>query len=505
MQAVSPEPALDDPPWSPDLFEKQYDLINDRHRRLLVSGPFKTGKSWAICHKIVRHLWEVNGAYVGIFVTSYKVGTDGSWADLTKFVIPEWIAAGIEGEAGPMSYTTFVRGEEEGGPKLDSKSRAPFFKIRNMFGGESECRLYSIDNENEIEAKVKQLRFSAVWVVELSTFKSKKIMDLTVARLRAVGVPFEDHFWIADTNPAEEGKEHWAYKVFYKDRIDPAYPDKEFQQQTGLMEFFLNDNTRLDPRERRELENIYRDSPEEFARFVEGTWPEGSSRRRELFGDIITPAHFVDGPIDVGRSSHLLITGWDMGGINSAFVIVEKRIVDGITYWMALDEVVLINTEISTANFTLRCLERMIVINEFYKDQWKPLFPGFDWVHWSDNSSTNVYRPQLDSVDAAEVYRASNGQIELQGVMKPNNSVEEGVKMIRTLIREGRLFIGGNCPHLKRAMLEIKRGSRWTINPDDPLKHVLDAFRYAIWGEWMEDFAQSKKDNSTSHLIHIPL
>ena len=466
----------------------------------------KTGKSIGICHKVIRHMWDVNGAFVGIFVTSYKVATDGgSWTDLTKFVVPEWIASGIEGDAGPLIYTTYVRGEEEGSPKLDSKSRTPFFRIRNRYGGESECRLFSINNENEIEALVKGLRLSGVWVVELSTFKSRKIMDLTVGRLRALGVAYEDHFWIADTNPAEEGQEHWAYKVFYRDRVDPNYPDKEFQQQTGLIEIMLEDNTKLDPRERRELESIYRDSPDEFMRFCQGIWPEGHSRRRELFGDILSPQHFVTGAIDVDRKTETLISGWDMGGVNSAFVIIERRIVAGVVYWCALDEVVLTNTEISTADFTLKCLDKMIAINEHYRTAWN-LFPGFSWVHWSDNSSTNVYRPQIGSVDAAEVYKVSDGQIELRGVDKPMNSVEEGIKMLRTIIREGRLFVGGNCPQLIRALKEIKRGARLIINPDDPLKHVLDAFRYAVWGEWMEDFAKNSVSKETkSTMIHVPL
>jgi hypothetical protein len=53
----SPEPHLPTTPhhleaeWTPDLFARQYDIINDRHRICLVSGPMKTGKSIGICHK----------------------------------------------------------------------------------------------------------------------------------------------------------------------------------------------------------------------------------------------------------------------------------------------------------------------------------------------------------------------------------------------------------------------------------------------------------------------
>lgn len=493
-------------PWSPDLFVKQFEVLNDRHRRLLVSGPRKTGKSIAICHKICSHLWNTNGAKVALFTTSYKVATDGgSWTDLIEMAIPMWIGLVDEETGAEFKYTTHIRGDEEGGPKLDAKSRTPFFRIQNRYGGESECRLFSIDNENEIAAKTKQLRFSAVWVIELSTFKTRKILEYTLLLLRAHGVPRDEMFWISDTNPAEEGKEHWAYKVFYRDRIDPDYTDKEFQRMTGLIEIFLDDNTKLDPVEKRELENIYRDMPDEYNRFVLGLWPDSAARGRELFADILTPQHFADGVIDVHRTSETLATGWDMGGINSAFVIVERRLVDGIEYWCVLDEVVHTNHEISTADFTLQCLEKMISINSFYRERW-PMFPGFQWRHWSDNSSTAFFRPQLGSVDAALVFKVSDGQIELQGVDKPAGSVEEDVKMFRMLIRESRFFVGSNCPHMRKCLKEIKKGVRWIVTPDDPLKHVFDACRYAIRSEWLNEFAVNPRMlNASPSFTQVPL
>lgn len=506
----SPEPHLPTTPhhleaeWTPDLFARQYDIINDRHRICLVSGPMKTGKSIGICHKIARHLWEVNGAYVGIFVTSYKVATDGgSWTDLIN-VMRQWIDSGmLSVDNQPIEFTSFIRGDDEGGPKLDAKSRTPFFKIRNMHGGESECRLFSIDNENELEAKVKGLRLSAVWCVELSTFKSKKVMTLTISRLRALGVSYEDHFWIADTNPAEEGKAHWAYKVFYTDRTDPDYPDKDFQANLGLLEIFLQDNTKLDPRERQELENLYRDTPDEYDRFVLGLWPEGAAIRREVFADILTTFHLLDKPIDIDRHTETLITGWDMGAVNHAFLILERRIINDLTFWMALAEVVIIKKETSIADFTIQCLDQMIAINEFYKKQW-PGFPGFTWVHWSDNSATAYHRPQVGDVDAMIVKEASQNQIELQGVDKPQGSVAEDIRMVRTLLRERRLFIGSNCPNLRQTMERIKRGNRHDIDPGDPLKHIFDALRYPIRAETLEDL-NSRPNQAGQRVIHLPI
>lgn len=487
MEPQTPTAEAPDKPWAPDLFPKQFEVVNDRHRRLLVCGPRKTGKSIAICHKIFYHLWNTNGAVVGLFTTSYKVATDGgSWTDLIKYAYPQWEGLEDEDTGAVLGYTTFVRGEEDGGPKLDAKSRTPFFRIRNRHGGESECRLFSVDNENEIEAKTKQLRFSAVWCIELSTFKTEKIMAMTVLCLRAHNVPTEDMFWIADTNPAEEGREHWAYKRFYVDRVDPNYPDKQFQKMTGLIEIFLDDNTKLNAVERAELENLYRDSHEEFQRFVLGQWPDGPVKRREVFGDILTPAHFPDGPLDVPRTVETLITGWDMGAVNSAFVIVCRHVQNGVSFWLVLAELVLVDFEITTSDFTIQCLDLMIGLNEFYKRH-RELFPGFLWKHKSDNSSTAFWKPQIGDVDAAIVYEASNGQIELEGVEKAHGSVEEDTKMIRMLLREHRLFVGANCPQTRKMLKEIRRGSRGQVDSTDKLKHVFDALRYAIRSEIIDD------------------
>lgn len=475
-------------PWTPDLTPKQFDIINDRHKQTLVCGPMMTGKSLGICHKVVRHLWDTENAYFGIFVTSYKVATDGgSWTDLIH-VVRQWIEAGIEGDDGPMEFTSFLRGDDEGGPKLDAKSRTPFFRIKNRYGGDSECRLFSVDNENEIEAKVKGLRLSGVWVVELSTFKTRAIMDLTIGRLRALGVAYEDMFWIADTNPAKEGKEHWAYKIFYQDRVDPDYADKAFQSEIGLIEIFLDDNPKLDPRDRRRLENTYRDSPEEFDRFVLGKWPESSSAGLSVFADLLTPLHFPEGKIDVDRLSEVLATGWDMGLVNSAAVIIEPRLVDGVQCIMALDELVYTATEITTQQFAQEMMDKMIALNNFYKAHWGAMFPGFSWRHWSDNSATTVWRPQVGDFDAGVVYKATDGQIELVGVDKPDGSVAEDTKMTRMLLREGRLFVGANCPWLIRCLKELKKGPNQVIRRDDPLKHIFDAFRYAVRSEWLDNY-----------------
>lgn len=507
LRQTVPTPNVETPDvWRPSLNPKQFDILYNRKPITLVSGPRLTGKSMGICHAVCEHLWNVNGARFAIFVTSYKVATDGgSWTDLIEYAIPEWMGVQAGDQPGDdpdaiFEYTTFIRGafDDEGNPagspKLDAKSRTPFFRIRNRFGGQSECRLFSIDNENEIEAKTKQLRLSGAWIVEASTFKTRKIFEQTILLLRAHGVPDEKMFWIADTNPPEEGEDHWLHKLFYRDRIDPDYPDKVFQSTLGLIELFLDDNLRLSLAKRRLLENSYRDSPDEYDRFVLGKWPKSGGRRLELFSDLLTPIHFPQGKLDVHRQTETLSSGWDLGSVNSSFVILDVPIIDGIPYVSVLDEVVHINEEISTKDFTLECLDKMIAINEHYKKLWYPTFPGFKWRHWSDNSSTDYYRANIGDVEAAIIYKETNGQVELIGVPKTDKTVEDSVKLIRMLIREKRIFVGENCPHTKEMLHKIRRGTNKILDQKDKFKHCLDSFRYCLSSEFFEHLTSPERE-----------
>lgn len=482
----------------PDINPKQFDIIFNRKPITLVSGERMTGKSMGICHAVCHHLWNTNGARLAIFVTSYKVATDGgSWTDLIEYAIPEWIGLEAGDQPGDdpnavFDYTTFIRGAQDefgepaGSPKLDAKSRTPFFRIRNRYGGQSECRLFSIDNENEIEAKTKQLRLSAVWVVEASTFKTRKIFEQTILLLRAHGVPDEKMFWIADTNPPEEGEDHWLHKLFFRDRTDPDYPDKNFQARIGLIEIHLDDNPKLTAEKRSTLENSYRDSPEEYDRFVLGKWPKSGGRRLELFSDLLTPIHFPPGKIDVPRTVETLVSGWDLGNVNSAACIMAIHIENGIPYILVLDELVYVGEEVSTADFTIQMLEKMIAINEHYKKVWHPTFPGFLWNHWSDTSSTDRWNASIGDVDASIVKKVSEGQIELVGVEKSDHTLEDDGKLTRMLLREKRLFVGDNCPQLRKCLEKVRRGNSKYIDPKDPLKHIWDSWRYGCRASILE-------------------
>lgn len=475
----------------PKLSPKQLEVWNDYHRCLLVCGPRKSSKSIAIEHKVMKHLWENPGARFALFSKSVKSAKDGGvWNDFIDIILPEWLNSGMVGETGlPIAFTSQT-GSGEPGPRIDGTTRTSSFKIRNYYGGESELMLFSLDTDEQVEAKIKQLRFSGMWFIELSNFKIRKVLEISVLSLRMVHLKYEAHQWFADCNPAEEGEDSWIYKTWYQERIQKDHPKPDFQKGLGLIEIFLADNPFLDPREVSELEGLYSSDPGEYDRNVLGKWTKGHGNIGKHFSDLIIPEiHFVEDSIDLASSTIELFTGWDLGSVNHAACILERRFIKEVAHWMVLEELVVIGDHVSTSEFAYEFYEKMLAIEAFYGKT-------FIWKHWSDDTAINVYRPGIDGYDAAEVLKATNGKVDLEGVDKPDGSVKESIRMIRRMIRENRLFVGKNCPRTIDMLLELKQGGTKPVD-DTEYKHPFDALRYPIYMESREELQMFSRPSSS--------
>ena len=200
--------------WLPDLFGAQWQQFNARSCYALASGPSLSGKTIGWLHAIIRHLYDTPGARFAMFSKTLKTAKiAGTWEDINKLVMPEWIASGIG-----VEYTTKTNSGNPG-PKIDGSTRTPFFSIRNRHGGESSCYLFSLDYVEDIEDMIKEMRFSGVYFSELDKFTSRKVLSITLGRLRMPHLKFDEHLWIADTNPSEEREKSWIYEVWYQERV----------------------------------------------------------------------------------------------------------------------------------------------------------------------------------------------------------------------------------------------------------------------------------------------
>lgn len=533
-------------PWRPKMFAKQFEVFNcsiappdgseelSLPPTLLCSGGRMTGKTIAIVNRILRHLWETPSARAAVFSKTIKVAKDGGiWEDILDGM-REWCAAGLKGKNGqPFEYTS-VDAKKNPGPRLDSQTRTISFKIRNWHGGESELKLFSLEHDHEVEAKVKSTRFSLMWFSELSLFGDRRVFDVSTLQLRMKHLKPWQHLWIADTNPHEDGEDHWIYKIWWKDRIKSSPqireelskmplervrmlidPTKLEQQELALgrklnseetfelayhlkmawrdslklIEIFLNDNTMMDPGYRVKLISQYEDDPGEYARNVEGQWVKGHGNVGKHFADVFfEKLHIIgaDDPtvgdaIDLPGDTDQLITSWDTGGINHSAHLLERRIISERAFWMVHDEHVIIGEQVSTSEFALEMLRKMDGMEAFYRRM-------FHWTHWSDNSA-DVWRPSGDgTTDAMEIEAATRGRVQLQMVIKPKYSVRARVKMLRFLLKQNRIFIAKRCVRTIEMLYHCSKGKAENeFVLENQYKHPFDSLTYAIYMEAMRD------------------
>lgn len=482
--------------WTPDLSPKQAIVFNmpvtakNEHPHspvaLLVSGARWTGKTIGTINLVLRHLWETPGARFGLLSKTIHSATDaGVFRDMVEVEAPKWINSGIGFEFKSINSDGIP------GPKQDSKTRTIHFHVANRFGGISELQLLSLNHDHEVYAKFKNTRWSGIWVSELALFKDPKVFTTIMMQLRMMHLKPWQHLFVGDTNPAEEGEEHWAYKLWFQHKYEDEEDEKdigaqEFKKSLRLIEFFLEDNPWLSDGELRRIRNLYKNDPGEKAREVDGLWVKGHGNRGKHFADLYAPhLHVVGGTDDEGDQIDLLPTtttlfsGWDIGaGVNHAALALERRMynVGGMDWsvWCVLDELVYIAEQIQVRDFAIQFLALVKAIEARAKKR-------FSWTHWSDDTALNVFRNSGAGLDALEVQLATKGEIILQGVTKPEGSVRNRVKILRRLLKENRIFISSRCKAVQEMLKECSQGTTqkeyvaWNKH-----KHVFDALTYPI-------------------------
>jgi hypothetical protein len=496
--------------WVPPLFGKQADVFNSSARACLLSGPSLSGKSWASMNKIVRHLWDTPNASVAFFSKIIKTAYEsGSWDLLHKSVMPDWINGGIG-----IQYTTKTA-NGNWGPKVSGTSRTPTFSIRNRYGGESTCRLFSLEHDQDIEDKVKDHFFSMIYFSELDKFKDRKILSLTLNRLRMPHLKFEQQMWLADTNPAEDGEKFWAYEVFYKERVwtyaeylencrtaermpMPEVAFLRFQKGLQLIELFPEDNPHLDPQQLDELKAQYAYDPELYARYVEGKWVFGFGNDSRHLRAHFKPHHIIgtcesakEEDWEVALPSPVCVdvgTGWDIGdAVNHAMVIVEPVYQGGKIHYVVLDEHVSIGEAVSTRTFTEGALSKINALEGIVAARRGEAFKFPLTNCYSDNSILR-FSAHADDYPYMVVSAASGGRITLDAMEQSEKAMRVRVQLVKQLLSENRLHVSANCKFLIRMFRELRKGNtKSDFIYNDENKHVFDALTFYLIKECSEE------------------
>lgn len=511
--------------WIPDLSEKQTILFNmgikadsEKHHpnspaAILASGARWSGKTTGVINRVLRHLWDTPGARACIVSKTIKQAFDaGVFRDMTNIEIPRWIESGIGFE-----FTTHdAKGAP--GPTQESKTRTIYFKVRNRHGGESELQLKSLNHDHEVEAEFKNTSWSLIWFSEFNLFKDPRIFNTVMMQLRMRHLEQWQHLFIADTNPDEEGEDHWIYKLWYLGRYDDEENEKDpnseqFKKSLRLIEFFLEDNPWLPENQIKVIRSRYKSDPGQYAREVEGQWVKGHGNKGKHFADVYVPhVHVIGGDeeeadmIDVLPTTTTLYGGWDIGsGTNHAAVALEQRIfnINGldISAWCVLDELVSINEEIHIRDFALAF---QLIMREIENRAGRK----FEWIHWSDDTATNVHRNTGQGYDALDVQLATKGEIVLQGVSKPDGSVRNRVKILRRLLKENRIWTSSRCKAIQAMFADCSQGTtKRDYVRQNKHKHPFDALTYPILiesgNELLDELFRPQASAPSTRLVSI--
>jgi len=476
--------------WSPDLAPKQAVVFNTYKKYVLCSGPVRSGKTIACLHRLLRHAWETPQARITIFAKTVKSAfAGGVWSDLIEIVLPIWLKANMG-----MRITS--------GPRVDGSTRLHLVKVSNMYGGESEIQLRSLDYDFDITAIIKSARISMCYFSELSNFQNRIVFTDTAERLRMPHLPESAHQWISDSNPADDGTSSWIYKLFYEERVADNHPFPDVQAKFQLIEFSLEDNIWMSESERNEIFARYAHDADRRDRYCFGKWT--TSTEAGLFSEVFLADTHVLGKANTydeddwevilpSETCSKMVTGWDIGeSKNHSAHILERIGTDGFqgSVFHVLDEIVSVGTMLTVEDFTTLVDERIEFWAKYIRDHCHTL--PVEWRHWSDLSAFDTFRASLGCFDHMIVAVASEGRIMLQACPKGKGSIFKRVDLLRKLLFQNRIYVSARCVQTVKMLGSLKKG-KTKMEPvqSNEMTHVFDSLTYALAPELINELADS--------------
>jgi hypothetical protein len=500
--------------WSPPTSPKQDTLREECRRKkyVLASGPRLSTKTIGCLHCVAEHAWHTPGANIALITVSQTVGYDsGIWNDLTRHILPQWIA----GDFG----MTWVKE-----PFIMGLSKKPTCILTNSHGDTSTIQLESLQNEaTDVENRFKPRRYSMIYVPELSTYRFEKTFQTWCECLRMIHLKNEQHLFLSCTNPADEGSLSWIYKIWFslKDSEDAdADPMRlALKRNLGRVDFTLADN-KFDSIERiEELKSRYASDPDLYSRYIEGKWVtatqdalfHGAFRPQfHIRGEELTPANPDPDTLVPEDGCFSLLLGLDPGSRNCAAAILEqvtqKRAGKDVSVFKMLDELVVVGEDFHLDDYMAALVKKM--------DYWETVIGKprkTEWRFWSDRMVFDMKIPFDQKYWHQAIFEASGGRIVLMAADRGRGSVAGRVDLFRKLLYEDRFFVSASCGQTIQMIKSIRRGrsSVAVIERTSPWKHIFDAITYAIasecFDEMFKNVAMSMKKQSEVGLVQVNL
>ena len=475
----------------------------NKRKFILCSGPRRSSKTVGCMNAIAEHALVTSNTRMTVVAPSVTAAADGGvWADLCDMIMPMWINADFG-----MEWVTR--------PRQEGTTKKLFFEVSNMYGNISRVQLDALNNEDEVEKRFKGKRFSMIYVAEMAeTLRKRRSFDVLIEALRMPHLRPDQHTFLGDTNPGDEGEDSWIHQLWYQLRNDEECdPDIiPLRDQLELIEINIGDNPYLTESEVALLKAQYMHDPDLYARYIEGKWTRSSRNSlfskhfiagRHVIGELATPANPNPSIMVPEEDCYSLGTGWDLGIVNSAAAVIEKwhRLKKGSEVktevcFKILDELNFVGEDFAMRDFILEFWEKMKFWEEFMEKK-------LQWHHWSDSSAFDRKEPIAMKYHHEEVFDVSDGEIRLKAADKKSGSVQRRIDLAKKLLWENRLFVSANCPATIDMFKALKAGSSITspIQKGSKHKHIFDAIMYHIGSEmalsmWGADRTPNKAEPS---------
>ena len=486
--------------WYPSKAPRQQEVFDCGHRYTLVHGPRQCGKSVGIQDKIMRILVQTDNASVAVVSRTAKNGRQGAWKALTGDIYRKWRNKGM------------TRWTVE--PKQEGDTKMPMFRVANQFGGESECQLHSINHDDNVEEFYKDSFFSHIYMIEADRFDIKTFMTLKMC-LRHTSIPWEEQQFILDTNPPEEGEDHWLHDIFFKAKGETDI--EEWKRLYRTIGFTIDDNPYLTEMQRREIYRTYQSDPVKLKRYWYGLWVKDAGDG--AFADVFQPSTHVIGEwepakkaeemalLRPAKGTYVIDVGVDVGDVNTAIVFaVPQAGEENQIQYHVIDELVYLKSKVKLQDITAD----ITAIMDYWEDYCvkvlklakKPM-----WRFWSDPSSMR-YRQSVGGTEAQWIELHSAGRIRMEGVYKAPGTVAKRLDMLRRMLYEERIYFSAKCQSTIQMLRSLKKGQSQTqiIKRDDDFKHVFDALTYMLQGGLPEEiFHASGPTTGESAIFSVTL
>jgi hypothetical protein len=487
--------------WFPPMGAAGKEIFHCYKKFMLAHGERGSGKTFACLHKLVRHLYDNDGAMACItVVTRSSAILGGAWTKLQKVLHIWQDGIGLEGE-GKGGEIVF---------KMDD-GRNRFAWIKNSHGGWSMVFLKSMQHADQIKERVKGMEFSFFFFDELTETDDERYFTDTIQQLGRLPGIYPQQF-LGACNPPDEGEDHWVYGRFFTGFDDPNSKIPKKRKDYGVFHVPMTENVFMDNKDEyiATVMEACRNDPTAYDRLILGVWTRKPTGKG-LFSEYWRRALHARGSIEKQQyiipSGTVIDIGYDIGSANTGIVFEERLQTrkGELTSWF--DEIVLVEKYIPIPQVAPMLLGRM---NYWCGRTKRPLF----FNHIGDSASFDQMRPDgsydarkleeevlkelkahperypylnhvmYENPDAPEAERKFREKpVRMRPCEKPDGSVMARVKMLISRLQAELIVVSARCVRVIEMFENIPQHPEKPYHPvpTSRHKHAFDAGSYPVY------------------------